>query len=296
MPIARPPFVSEREGSHTFPTGEHDGPADEDCVFAAGLMQAEAMTGNRMPATLEEAERIRAAAGLGPDGPSNSDDLIRGMKARYGFAPQKIAGFGAFDFDAFWGQLAPGTCATAGGRISNFPAGHHLARFLPNFDKGHRVYVQRESTADVVWWMDPEGQPIATYAGDPASKDDLRTFMRGGSGATIDRIGRLSEPMVRITSDVPVQVTTHAGAQYLDLNGNEVSKAIQTSVRVSPWAIEIAGHVGDFRLLKIHRQSLNVDQLLVVRPDPAGQLVQFGPVPGAIGTAPESAPTPGGGE
>jgi hypothetical protein len=285
--VDRPPFVSEREGSHTFPTGVHDGPADEDCVFAAGLMQAEAMTGNRLPATLEEAERIRAAAGLGPDGPSNSDDLIRGMRARYGFAPRKIAGFAAFDFDDFWNQLGPGMCATVGGKISNFPAGHNLARFLPNFDGGHRVYVQRETAADAVWWMDPEGRPVATYAGDPATKHDLRTFMHGGSGATIDRIGRLREPMVRITSDVPIQVTTHAGAQYLDLNGNEASRAIQTTVRISPWGIEIPGHGTDLRLLKIHRASLDQDQLLVVRPDPTGQLVQFAPVPGPAGPAPD---------
>lgn len=281
MSFNRPPFVSEREGSHTFPTGVHDGPADEDCVFAAGLMQAEAMTGNRLPATLEEAERIRAAAGLGPDGPSNSDDLIRGMQARYGFAPRKIPGFAAFDFDAFWQQLSPGMCATVGGKISNFPAGHNLARFLPDFDKGHRVYVQRETAADAVWWMDPEGRPVDTYAGDPATKADLRTFMHGGSGATIDRIGRLGEPMVRITSDVPMQVTTHEGAQYLDLNGNDASKAVQMTVRISPWGIEIPGHGTDLRLLKIHRPSLGEDQLLVVQPDPTGILVQIEPLPAA---------------
>lgn len=268
MAFDRPPFVSEREGKHQFPTGVIDTAADEDCVFAAGLMQANAIVGNILPATLHEAERIRAAAGLGPSGPSNSDDLIRGLQKHYGFAPRKVAGFGQFDFDAFWEQLTPGMCATAGGFISNLPNTHKLAEFLPGFKPGHRVYIQRETEADEVWWMDPEGLPKKTYKGTMASKAALRTFMKNGSGATIDRIGRLKEhPMIIISDRTPKLVTTSPGAQYFDLNGAEVSEAFTQTERISPYGIRI-GDDDTFRVVDVHSQSLDVFRLLAVKPGP----------------------------
>lgn len=268
MGFDRPLFVSEREGKHTFPTGVMDDRADEDCVFAAGLMQAEAITGNALPATLHEAERIRAAAGLGPFGPSNSDDLIRGMQARYSFAPRRIAGFGAFNFAVFWEQLKPGMCATAGGFISNLSSTHVLAEFLPGFDRGHRVYIQRESDADEVWWMDPEGRPVASYKGVMATKAALRKFMENGSGATIDRIGRLKEPMVTILDRTPKLVTSETGARYFDLNGDEVSEAISETSRISPYGVRIRDEPETYRVLDVHSKTLDVFRLLVVKPGP----------------------------
>jgi hypothetical protein len=281
MSISRPPFVSEREGAHTWPDGRKDDAADEDCVFAAGLMQALAVMGRKAPATLAEAEAIRAAAGLGPLGPSNSDNLIDGLRARYGWAPKKVAGFGAFDFDAFWAELTPGKCATAGGFITNLEnldPPSRLARFLPGFDRGHRVYVQRESDADEVFWMDPEGRPVDSYGGDIATKSELRTFMRNGSGATIDRIGRLKEAsMVAIVDTTPMQVQTRPEAQYFELTGEKASRAVTNMTRTSPYGVRVEGIAKPARVLDVFRKSLQARFLLVVDPDDPN--VSIGPMP-----------------
>jgi hypothetical protein len=169
----RPAFVSERQvGSWV------------DCVFCSGLMQANAASKGKHAATLTEAQAIRSAAGLDKLVPASSTDLTRGTTARYGWAATVIRA--ADGWPAMSAALVPGRGLTVGGHLSNFPAGHRLRRFSPNFTGGHRVYVQVEgtATAPVYWWMDPLGPNDGSYTGEPVTKAELQTFATGGSGGT----------------------------------------------------------------------------------------------------------------
>ncbi len=103
----RPIFVSEEaDPDHTL----------TDCVWTAGLMEANAAQGGIHPATLAEAELLENAAG----GPfplgSTSQELVAGTTKRYGWAAT-IEGTPA----AILSALQPGRGATVSGKPGLLP-------------------------------------------------------------------------------------------------------------------------------------------------------------------------------
>src|SRR5262245_45334198 len=137
-----PPHVSEREGQHPFPDGTMNDPADEDCVWDSGLMQFLGTHPGGAPATHHEAEELRNVATGSPFGPSNTDDLLKGFKARYDFVPTRLAP----GPDSIRRALKPGTIATVSGHLSNLPSTSKLRRFAPNFKDGHRWCVLNDGS------------------------------------------------------------------------------------------------------------------------------------------------------
>lgn len=173
-----PPLVTEHEDAHYWPNGAYDGPADEDCVFVSGLMQYLAWKPRAAAATLYEAERIRQAAGLGPDGGALTSDLLRGESIRYGWKPATAVGFAAL-----WAGLTPGHGATASGVPTDTDRDSPFRHWLPYYTGGHRVFVERLDSQDRVWLMDPEA--MSGYGGEWATKSDLEAFTRHGSTHTV---------------------------------------------------------------------------------------------------------------
>jgi hypothetical protein len=175
-----PPFISEREKEHVSPTGLHDDAKPEDCVWDSGLMQFLGSHPGAAPATHAEAEALRAIAKPNaPMGASNTSDLLKAFKARYGFEPTRLAP----GPDSIVAALQPGTIATVSGKLANFPDGHRLRRWSPTFKDGHRVCVYR--TANEIRWLDPLGRVETGYRGDDVTIADVRTFARGLDSHTI---------------------------------------------------------------------------------------------------------------
>lgn len=167
--------VSEREVAHRWPDGRWDDARWEDCLWVAAVEYAVAC-GHPVVATHAEAEALRAASGDSVTGGSNLGDLTKGMQARYGWSGPKEWGF-----QAAWQALIPGTAAVATGSMGNFPAGHRLRRWDPDFASGHAVMVMRLDGSDQAWWCDGLA-PAGTYQGEWVTRGELAQFM--GSGTT----------------------------------------------------------------------------------------------------------------
>lgn len=177
MTYHRPTFVSERERAHRWPDGRWDNDRWEDCAPCSVVMMVDATTAGRKPATksLTEAEALRAAAGYGPTGGTNIQQLAATAVTRYRITlPRYASGWGAV-----WTMLRPGWGGAIAGNLGAFPPGHRLRRFDTSFSGPHSVYVQRESTTERVWWVDPLGPRDGTYRGEWVSKADLRIFLGG---------------------------------------------------------------------------------------------------------------------
>lgn len=254
MTFVKPPHVSEREEAHTWPGGAYDGPADEDCVWCSGIMLRLASQPGSCPATLYEAERLRQDAGLGPSGGANANDLLRGYAKRYGWTEPHVVSNSP---TALWAALQPGMGAAALGKLSYFPAGHRLRRFIPTWTGGHAVFVARLDGTDRVWWMDPEG-PLTGYSGEWATKAELATFVGTYTNHVVAPLA-LEDELIPITDSTPKLVTTRAGAVYYDpATGAVVSKAVAENTRPSAYAS------GPYRAVVITR-STGVQQLVGVK-------------------------------
>jgi hypothetical protein len=272
----KPPHVCEKEDVHQWPDGRWDDAKDEDCVWAAGLMQYLALHPGAAPATLTEAEALRADAGIGPAGGSTSANLVTGTTKRYGWAPTIIPP----GFSVLWSSLRPGMGATASGKPSDCSVGNPFKRFLSTYTGGHRVFIERLNDTDNVWLMDPEG-PKTGYTGQWASKAHLAEFVKNGSSHTIAQLAEVGE-VLTITDQTPKLVTTKDGAVYYDpTSGAVVTKAGSTQTRTSPYATAIG------RCVVVHRSATNTDQLLAVKSgDPA---VAIAPAPAITNPTPLAA-------
>lgn len=193
MPYYRPRPVSEREAASTWVDGRT--PDDghwEDCAPCSIVMLVAATSGGKQPPTanLEEAERLRLAAGYGPLGGTDIARLGPVAAKRYGIvAPHLVTGAAAI-----WTALSAGKGAAIAGMMSAFPAGHRLRRWDPGFAGGHAVYVQREDASDRVWWIDPLA-PIGTYKGEWVTKAELLAFFsKGLASAEVASVALLPEP------------------------------------------------------------------------------------------------------
>lgn len=190
MSYYRPIFVSERERAELWVDGKQmDDARWEDCAPTSMLMLVNAATGRKKPTTmtLDEAERLRMAAGYGPTGPTNIVRLGAAAATRYGItAPRMVSGA-----SYIWAALVSGRGAAINGSMGAFPDGHRLRRWAPNFEGWHSVYVQREDESERVRWFDPLA-PQGTYAGEWVTRAELRQFFSMGLASAAIR------PLVKV--------------------------------------------------------------------------------------------------
>ena len=174
--IEIPQFVSEREPG-----------VDEDCVPCSGLMFANAVSGGKYPATLAEAEAMRAQSGatMGDGDGMNIVQLDAGLKRRYGWSGTIV--YSEADVIA---SLSPGRCMAIIGRPANCSERSPFRRFLPTFTRLHCVFLA--NTGSAYWLMDPEGPGDGSYKGQFVNLTDIRAYYEG-DGALVDTIGRLAE-------------------------------------------------------------------------------------------------------
>lgn len=193
--------VSERETAHTWPDGQRDDAAWEDCTMDSAIEFARLTFRRSIPSTHREAEALRAASGEDPLGGTGIDDVIRGFKARYGWTSgyTQVSGFADL-----WTALKPGTAAIAQGKTGAFPAGHRLRRFDADFTGGHAVLVVRLDSQERVWWCDPLA-PEGSYQGEWVTKAELSTYVRAFAGS------HLTAPLLPVEADMPTLTTYQPG-------------------------------------------------------------------------------------
>lgn len=264
MTWLRPPHISERENAHISPGGQYDDAADEDCLFCSGLSQYLGAHPGAAPATHDEAERLRLAAGLKPTGPANSLDLVRGTKARYGFEPTIIAS----GVDSLKQFLKPGMSATVSGKLSNFPKGHRLRRFYPYYLEGHRVRV--DNMGAYLWWDDP-GAPDG-YTGEKVTWAEIATFVKGGASHTIAPLAEDGE-VLPITDTTTKVVTATTGAVYYD----PASGAVVTKESLPKRVVTSYYGSNGYRLVSI--PTGGTVKLLGVKPNDAKVTITDAPPP-----------------
>jgi hypothetical protein len=189
---------------------ENETGLDEDCLWCSAV-EALRWGGLNIPATLREAEAMRAASGEPPEGGSNLVDLQKGAKARYNIdLTRHVTGSTGVL------RVTPkGTAAVITGRLSNFPLGHTLRRHLPLYTGGHAVAIYRVDDRDRFWWCDPLG-PATGYDGQWVSESQVATFMRGfGDFTTVTR-GEYALP----------ESDTEAADMRLDIAGRAIGTAV----------------------------------------------------------------------
>lgn len=182
MSYVRPIFVSERERAGLWIDGKSfDDAKWEDCGPCSVLMLVNATTGRQKPSsmTLDEAERLRLAAGYGPRGGTNIQQLASAAVIRYRITLPRYAS----GWSSIWSALKPGYGAAVAGSMAAFGLGHRLSRHDRDFDGPHAVYVQRETTTERVLWIDPLA-PIG-YGGEWVSRDELRAYCSRGIAAAV---------------------------------------------------------------------------------------------------------------
>lgn len=218
MTYLRPPLISE--------INDPDGHV-EDCVVCSILMEYLA-SGGKAPATLAEAEAIRAAGGAPPTGGVSTQQAVAGTTKRYGFTPTIATTPGSIIAAA-----KPGQSLTVSGHLSNFPAGHRLRRWSPAFTGGHRIYAQVEDAA--IWWIDPLG--AAPYKGEAVTLAELSTFAQGGTGGTVAPLQGADMALAPISDVTPKLIDLPAGAtMYAEDRKTPAGTTTARTGLVSPFA------------------------------------------------------------
>jgi hypothetical protein len=174
---ARHVHVSERETAHRWPDGQWDNSAWEDCTWCSAIMWLRLVYSSTVPASLREAELLRDASGESPTGPSNIDDLRRGLTNRYRFTGYTTH----TSFESMWAALDPGYAAVVQGRNSALSA--NLRRWQPGYTGGHATCVIRLDSTDNVWWDDPLAPAGTDYKGQWVTKSQLRAWVNAQLGA-----------------------------------------------------------------------------------------------------------------
>ncbi len=181
----RPPLCTEREAG-----------GYEDCTWASAVMLNNAHHGwATVPSTRHEYEALRVAGGDGPaekpgDG-STQQQAETGILNRYRWDVVRFGVPGTQrSFEYLWDRLGVGIGASVQGYMGAFPSGSHWRRWDPGFHGAHCTYVQRESTADRVWWMDPLAP--GTYPGEWMTKNDLRRYVSQFAGGYL--VARIAKP------------------------------------------------------------------------------------------------------
>jgi len=179
-----------------------------DCVWTSGLRQANAASGGKHPATLAEAEALRAEVGGSTSAGAISAQLIAATTKRYAWAATVVG-----TPTGIIAAAKPGQNVTISGHLSNFPAGHRLRRFSPLFTGGHRIDVDVED-GPRYWWVDPLAPQGSGYTGEYVTVAELATFARGGSGGTVAPL-RVLPPTRKLRCAAPLRATTTRTGQIL---------------------------------------------------------------------------------
>lgn len=227
--------VSEREGAHDWPDGQHDDARWEDCSWCSAVMFARQAHDPSIPATHEEAELLRAAADEIPTGGSSPADVRRGLIARYRFNPPSSLLSPA----TMWAALDLGHVGLITGSMGAFPDGHRLRRFSPSFDGAHSIFAARLDETDRVWWDDPLA-PKGSYDGEWVTRDELLSFaahLPGAAHLVAPQCEETSVAFKAITSEAPATMDAPAGTVMYQLDGLTKCGSLATAVtaRYSPY-------------------------------------------------------------
>jgi hypothetical protein len=204
--------VSERESAHWWPDGRWDNAAWEDCAWDTLIEFVRMALRPSIPATHEEAERVRRLSGEDTSSGSHSGNLNAGLKKAYGFGPLSTHS------DAEVLNMPIGFAGHISGSMGVFPHGHHLRRWDADFRGWHRVIVFRVEGG--WWWCDPLAP--AGYNGEWISRADLVKFMAGFPGGDHFILPLLPKPAKPAPDPTPIaKVRVNPGAFFLyDVNGN----------------------------------------------------------------------------
>ena len=192
-----PVVWSERTELHDATGAEHD------CAYSAildCLIWGGKVSYTRGIYTPEEREALERSDAQPDETGASSADIDVAIKTRYGLAAHIPA-----TLSEAW-QV--GHAISVGGRLANFPAGHSLRRWDPEYTGGHRVCVVVLS-ATTARWLDPLAP--WKYVGDTVSLMAVQTFigarlasdlryvkeneygLSGGIGGGIDIMGLQTE-------------------------------------------------------------------------------------------------------
>lgn len=183
MTLVIPPLVSEQEPENSFPGGHLDPAGMEDCVGCSIVMAMNGLHPGICPATLGEAEALRAEAGYPTTGPTSIQAMLAAAHKRYGLGSVHVIGA---DFAQLWAALTPGRAAVLIGHPASLPVvkapDQNLRTGEGSFAGLHCVYVQRRSTQAKVWTLDPiRNSGPGFKQGFWTSQADLRTFYVGSA-------------------------------------------------------------------------------------------------------------------
>ncbi len=221
-----PPVVSERQ----------IGP-DHECEWCSGVMLRLANAPGSCPATLAEAQALHVA-GTGSDtGGGNAYTLATGLTKRYKMASTVVAP----PFPTLWAALGVGMAAAVAGNPANFPYGHYLRRFLPDYNGGHCVYAGRMDTSNYVWWIDPEGPDDGTYHGERVSSTELARFIGSWGGAhTVAAMKVVTDTRLLVCSTTLRSSPSIFAASVGTLPGGTVCKVVGTATN-GYWTVNCGG-------------------------------------------------------
>lgn len=178
--------ISEREPAHYWPDGRFDDASWEDCTFDTAVAFARVVHDPDIPATHQEAERLRAASGRGTMGGTNYNDVRVAFAKRYDWdAPPVIR---------YWTNLrlalGTGYAAAVSGAMSAFTVNHRLRRFDPMFRGNHAALVAKLDAQPRYWWVDPLA-PEGDYAGEWVTENELRAFVQAGAPGSGHLVAKL---------------------------------------------------------------------------------------------------------
>lgn len=217
--------LSERETAHRWPDGQWDLSGWEDCLFTS-FVEVDRFAGGEEPASLTEAEALRAASGVSPQGPSSIAKAQIGMESRYGHKFRLGAG------EAALLALSPGEAAVVAGSLANFPLDHTLRRWDPTYDAGHGIPLYRR--ADGWLWCDPLAP--AYYHGQFVTDAQATTFMYNGSTFATARFNEFKEvPMLPFIDARAREVDLRAGAVLIDEDGRPVKTLTAQATVIAPY-------------------------------------------------------------
>jgi hypothetical protein len=145
-----------------------------DCTFASMLetLRLGLPNGRQIPATIEEKERFRAAAGF-PDNHTGAtiEDTLPAARSLYGLRDDQ------FRLTRDWATVqvslaTPGRVLVVTGSMAHVPA--HLRRYSPSFMGAHAVAARGGFI-----WCDPLAPKDGTYQGEVVSAEIWRDFFDG---------------------------------------------------------------------------------------------------------------------
>lgn len=171
------------------------------CVIASGK------TG--VPANNAEGNALRTAAGYNLTEPTAVEPIASAADYRYGISIKVVTTFAQLE-----AALTPGFSAFVIGKPIDCPYPGPFRRFFPYFAGLHCVAVANEGIAGQLWLVDPRGQAVDGYRGEPVTWSQLATFFVGSAGvlplAEVDGMSVYEKLDTAGTFSVTAGATAHA--------------------------------------------------------------------------------------